>query len=178
MLCIVYRRCHLYVWLSALSPKITYSTYIYIYMYYNMLYMLLMIVHMYVYVCIYIYIYNSILLLLLLLLLLIIIIMITMFVYIICAVTYSCILSPERTPGSPRSGGNRTRRRTVTFCPMHCHFRHTRKNEFIHRHHHPEGVVYRSVCLYSSAGAVSEVASRRWWCIESLLPHTHLHVQG
>ena len=32
------------------------------------------------------------------------------------------------------------------------------------------GAVYRGVCLNSSAVAVSETASRRWWCIESLFP--------
>ena len=36
---------------------------------------------------------------------------------------------------------------------------------FIHHHHnHPEGVVYRSLCLDSSTAAVSETVSRwRWW---------------
>ena len=44
-------------------------------------------------------------------------------------------------------------------------------NDFIHHHHHhPEGVVYRSFCLNSSTFAVSQIASRRWWCIESLCP--------
>ena len=42
-----------------------------------------------------------------------------------------------------------------------------RKTDAIHRHH-PEGVVYRSFHLNSSTFAVSEVVSRRWWCIESL----------
>ena len=45
-----------------------------------------------------------------------------------------------------------------------------RKSDFIHHHHHPEGVVYRSFCLNSSTFAVSEIASGRWWCIESLFP--------
>ena len=31
-------------------------------------------------------------------------------------------------------------------------------------------VVHRSFCLTSSTLAVSEIASRRWWCIESLFP--------
>ena len=44
-----------------------------------------------------------------------------------------------------------------------------RKTDSIH-HHHPEGVVYRSVCLNSSRVAVSKVTSRRWWCIEYLFP--------
>ena len=35
-------------------------------------------------------------------------------------------------------------------------------------HHHPEGVVYRSLCLNYSTLAVRKVTSRRWWCIESL----------
>ena len=39
-----------------------------------------------------------------------------------------------------------------------------------HHHHHPEGVVYRSFCLNSSTSAVSEIVSRRWWCIEYLFP--------
>ena len=47
-----------------------------------------------------------------------------------------------------------------------------RQNDFIHQHH-PEGVVYGSFCLNSSTVAVSEAASRRWWCIESLLPGLH-----
>ena len=45
-----------------------------------------------------------------------------------------------------------------------------RKSDFVHHHHHPDGVVYRSFCLNSSAFAVSEIASRRRWCIESLFP--------
>ena len=36
--------------------------------------------------------------------------------------------------------------------------------------HHPEGVVCTSCRLNSSTVAVSETASRRWWCIESLFP--------
>ena len=53
--------------------------------------------------------------------------------------------------------------------------RFIRKTDSIHHHHHhlhhhAEGVVYRSFCLNSSALAVSETASRRWWCIESLFP--------
>ena len=44
-----------------------------------------------------------------------------------------------------------------------------RKNDFMHNHHR-EGVVHRSSCLNSSTFAVSEIASRRWWCIESLFP--------
>ena len=49
----------------------------------------------------------------------------------------------------------------------------SRKSGFIHHHHHhhPEGVVYRSFCLNSSTVAVSEIASRRLWCIESLFPN-------
>ena len=46
-----------------------------------------------------------------------------------------------------------------------------RKNDYL-RHHHSEGVVYRSFCLNSSTFAVSEIAARRWWCIESPFP-TH-----
>ena len=47
----------------------------------------------------------------------------------------------------------------------------SRKSDFTHRrHHHPEGVVYRSFCLNSSTFAVSEIASRRWWCIAFPLP--------
>ena len=47
-----------------------------------------------------------------------------------------------------------------------------RKTDSIHRrHHHSEGVVYRSACLNSSTVAVSKIISRRWWCIEFLLPH-------
>ena len=38
----------------------------------------------------------------------------------------------------------------------------------LHHHHHPEGVVYRSLCLNSSTVSVSEIASMRLWCIESL----------
>ena len=47
-----------------------------------------------------------------------------------------------------------------------------RKSHFVHHHHHhhPGGVVYRSFCLNSNTFAVSEIASRRWWCIESLFP--------
>ena len=45
-----------------------------------------------------------------------------------------------------------------------------RKTESIHHRHRPEGVVYRSFCLNSGTVAVSEFTSRRWWCIESLLP--------
>ena len=40
-----------------------------------------------------------------------------------------------------------------------------RKSTFIHHHHYPEGVVYRGFCLDSSAVAVSEITSRRWWCV-------------
>ena len=47
----------------------------------------------------------------------------------------------------------------------------SRKNDFIH--HNPEGLVYRSFCLNSSTFAVSETASRRWWCIEYLFPVSH-----
>ena len=36
------------------------------------------------------------------------------------------------------------------------------------------GVVYRGVCFDSSTVAVSEIASRRWWCIESLFPGSPL----
>ena len=51
-----------------------------------------------------------------------------------------------------------------------------------HHHHHrattttttttttQRGVVYRSFCLNSSTFVVSEIASRRWWYIESLFP--------
>ena len=45
------------------------------------------------------------------------------------------------------------------------------KSAFIRHHHHSEGVVYRSFCLNSSTLAVSETASRRWWCIEPLFPY-------
>ena len=45
-----------------------------------------------------------------------------------------------------------------------------RETDSIH-HHHPEGVVYRSFCLYSGIAAVSKNTSRRWWCIESLFPN-------
>ena len=48
-----------------------------------------------------------------------------------------------------------------------------RKTDSI-QHHHPEEVVYRSSCLNSGGVAVSEVTSRRWWCIESLFPRKHL----
>ena len=41
---------------------------------------------------------------------------------------------------------------------------------FVHHHHHLEGVVCKSFCLNSGTSAVSEVASRRWWCIEPLFP--------
>ena len=44
-----------------------------------------------------------------------------------------------------------------------------RKTDSIHNHH-PEGVVYRSFCLNSSTFAVSGIASRRWWCMESRFP--------
>ena len=40
---------------------------------------------------------------------------------------------------------------------------------FIH-HDHPEGAVYRSFCLNSSTSAVSEIASRRWWRVEHMVP--------
>ena len=49
-----------------------------------------------------------------------------------------------------------------------------RKTESIH-HHHPEGVVYRSVCLNSGTVAVSNITSRRWWCIESVFPNELCH---
>ena len=50
-----------------------------------------------------------------------------------------------------------------------------RKTDSIH-HHYPEGVVYRSSCLNSSTVAVSEIPSRRWWCIESLFPiYIYIH---
>ena len=49
-----------------------------------------------------------------------------------------------------------------------------RRSDFIHHHyhhhHHPEGVVCRSFCVNASTFAVSEIASRRWWCAESLFP--------
>ena len=49
----------------------------------------------------------------------------------------------------------------------------TRKSEFIHHHDHQQrGVVYRGFRLGSSTVAVSEVASGRWWCTESLFPVT------
>ena len=47
-----------------------------------------------------------------------------------------------------------------------------RKSDFLHHHQHPEGVVYRSFCLNSNTFAVSEIVSRRGWCIESLFPVT------
>ena len=42
-----------------------------------------------------------------------------------------------------------------------------------HHHHHPEEVVCRNFCLNSGTVAVSKVPSRRWWCIECLLPEAH-----
>ena len=48
---------------------------------------------------------------------------------------------------------------------------HARKSDFIHHNHHPEGVVYRNFGLNSSTFAISEIASKRWWCIESLFPN-------
>ena len=48
-----------------------------------------------------------------------------------------------------------------------------RKTDSI-RHHHPEGVVYRSCCFNSSTVAVSEIVSRRRWCTGSLFPFTYL----
>ena len=36
---------------------------------------------------------------------------------------------------------------------------------------HSEGVAYGSFRLNSSTSAVSEIASRRWWCIKSLFPN-------
>ena len=36
------------------------------------------------------------------------------------------------------------------------------------------GVVYRGFCLNSGIVAVSNVTSRRWWCIESLFPGPEL----
>ena len=50
-----------------------------------------------------------------------------------------------------------------------------RKSDFIHHHHHPEGVVlwvvvYRSLCLNFNTFAVSGIASRRWWGVASLFP--------
>ena len=48
-----------------------------------------------------------------------------------------------------------------------------RKTDSIYTTNHPEGVVYRSFCFNSSTVAVSEVVSRRWWCIESLFPIGH-----
>ena len=45
-----------------------------------------------------------------------------------------------------------------------------RHHHYRHYHRHPEGLLYRSLCLKSSTFAVSETASRRWWCIESLFP--------
>ena len=58
------------------------------------------------------------------------------------------------------------------WLPATLHVKSARKTDSIHHHHHhhPEGVVYRSFCLNSSTFAVSEIASRRWWCIESLFP--------
>ena len=52
-----------------------------------------------------------------------------------------------------------------------------RKSDFAH-HHLPEGVVHRSCCLNSSTFAVSEIVSRRWWCIESLLPESWCRYSG
>ena len=48
--------------------------------------------------------------------------------------------------------------------------RRRRKTDSIHLHHRPEGVVYRTFCFDSSTSAVSETASRRWWCVEISLP--------
>ena len=45
-----------------------------------------------------------------------------------------------------------------------------RKTASIHRHH-PEGVVYGSVCLNSGTLAVSEITSCRWWCIKYVFPY-------
>ena len=59
--------------------------------------------------------------------------------------------------------------------------RGTRKNDFTHHHHHhhhPEGVVYRTFRLNSSTSAASEIASRRWWHIESLSSQVQIHVHG
>ena len=50
----------------------------------------------------------------------------------------------------------------------------TRKSDVIHHRHHPEGVVYRSFRLNSNTFAVSDIASRRWWSIESLFPTTDI----
>ena len=47
-----------------------------------------------------------------------------------------------------------------------------------HHHHHREGAVYTSFCLGSSSFAATEIASRRWWCIESLFPDGHRAVKG
>ena len=44
-----------------------------------------------------------------------------------------------------------------------------RKTDSIH-HNHPEGVVYRGVCLNSGTVAVSSNTSGRSWCIESVFP--------
>ena len=41
------------------------------------------------------------------------------------------------------------------------------------RLHHQEGVLYRSFCFHSSTFAAAEIASGRWWCIESLFPGKH-----
>ena len=54
----------------------------------------------------------------------------------------------------------------------------TRKSECIHhhhhQHHHPVGVVYIEAFVPILAHLQSfEIASRRWWCIESLFPISH-----
>ena len=67
---------------------------------------------------------------------------------------------PARLRGRWRSSLMRRRVLLRTIC---------RKTDSIH-HHHPEGLCREAPCLNSSAVAVSEVASRRWWCIESLFP--------
>ena len=41
---------------------------------------------------------------------------------------------------------------------------HIRRSDLV-RHSHPKGVVYRLFSLNSSTDAVSEIASRRWWCV-------------
>ena len=73
---------------------------------------------------------------------------------------------PSQPPGCDRPRAKKSRRTDSVY--HHHHHRHHRHRHLHHHHHHPEGVVYRSLCLNSSTVAVSEMVSRRWWCVENL----------
>ena len=64
----------------------------------------------------------------------------------------------------------------MSFLVLLPSMRVSRKNKFVHNH--PKGVVYRSLCLNYRTVAVSEMASRRWWCTKLYSQYQILRQHG